>query len=71
MAEHERLGDHVRASRVVALASIGALRVVKVRLEGERVVGDMQLRWAPSGERWRLTAAELVRVQPIDVAPAL
>jgi len=70
-AEHDRLGDHVTASRVVALASIGHHRLVKVKLEGARVVGHMQLRWTPSAAGWRLTAADLVRVEPVDVGPVL
>jgi hypothetical protein len=70
-AEHDRLGDHVTAARVVALASIGHHRLVKVKLEGSRVVGHMQLRWTPSAAGWRLTAADLVRVEPVDVGPVL
>jgi hypothetical protein len=71
MAEHERLGDHVKTSRVVALAAIGHHRMVKVRLDGVRVVGYVQLRWTPFDAGWRIGAAELVRVEPVDVAPAL
>jgi hypothetical protein len=70
MAEHDRLGDHVTASRVVAMASIGHHRLVKLRLEGVRVVGYVQLRWTPSKAGWRVAAADLVRVEPIDVGPA-
>jgi hypothetical protein len=70
MAEHERLGDRVSASRVVALAAIGHHRLVKVRFDGARVVGYMQLRWTPGDAGWRITAAELVRVEPVDAAPA-
>jgi hypothetical protein len=70
-AEHDRLGDQVTASRVVALASIGHHRLVKVRLEGARVIGHMQLRWTPSAAGWRLSAADLVRVETIDVGPVL
>jgi hypothetical protein len=69
-AEHERLGDRVTASRVVALAAIGHHRLVKVRFDGARVVGYVQLRWTPTDAGWRVTAAELVRVEPVDVAPA-
>ena len=71
MAEHDRLGDQVTASRVVALASIGHHRLVKVRLEGARVVGYVQLRWTPTEAGWRVAAADLVRVEPVDVGPAL
>lgn len=71
MAEHDRLGDQVIGSRVVALAAVGHQRVVKVRLEGARVVGYMQLRWTPSRTGWRIAAAELVRLEPVDVSPAL
>jgi hypothetical protein len=70
IGEQDRLGDRVRASRVVALAAIGHHRLVKVRLDGTRVVGYMQLRWTPSEGGWRITAAELGRVEPVDVAPA-
>jgi hypothetical protein len=70
-AEHDRLGDRVTTSRVVALASIGHHRLVKVRLEGARVIGHMQLRWTPSAAGWRLTAADLVRVEPVDVGPVV
>jgi hypothetical protein len=68
--EQDRFGDRVGASRVVALAAIGHHRLVKVRLEGARIVGYMQLRWTPSEAGWRISAAELVRVEPVDVAPA-
>jgi hypothetical protein len=44
---------------------------VKVRLEGARVVGYVQLRWTPSPAGWRIAAADLVRVEPVDVSPAL
>jgi hypothetical protein len=71
MAEHDRLGDQVVGSRVVALAAIGHQRLVKVRLEGGRVVGYVQLRWTPSKAGWRIAAADLVRVEPLDVSPAL
>jgi hypothetical protein len=70
-AEQDRFGDRVGASRVVALAAVGHHRLVKVRLEGARVVGYMQLRWTPSEAGWRISAAELVRVEPVDVAPAV
>jgi hypothetical protein len=71
MAEHDRLGDQVVGSRVVALAAIGHQRLVKVRLEGGRVIGHVQLRWTPSKAGWRIAAADLVRVEPVDVSPAL
>jgi hypothetical protein len=70
MAEHDRFGDRVRGWRVVALAAVGRHRLVKVRLDGARLVGTVQLRWTPSDSGWRITAAELVRVEPVDVAPA-
>jgi hypothetical protein len=70
MAEHDRLGDQVTASRVVALASVGHHRLVKLRLEGARVVGYVQLRWRPSTDGWRVAAADLVRVEPLDASPA-
>jgi hypothetical protein len=69
-AEHDRLGDRVSASRVVALAAIGRHRLVKVRFDGARVVGYVQLRWTPTAAGWRIAAAELVRIEPVDVAPA-
>ncbi len=71
MAEHDRLGDQVVGSRVVALAAIGHQRLVKVRLEGGRVIGHVQLRWTPSKAGWRIAAADLVRDEPVDVSPAL
>ena len=70
MAEQDRLGDQVTASRVVALASIGRHRLVKLRLVGARVVGYVQLRWMPSKDGWRVAAADLVRIEPLDVGPA-
>ena len=66
-AEHDRLGDQVQASRVVALASVGQHRLVKLRLEGTRVVGYVQLRWTPSSAGWRVAGADLLRVEPVDV----
>jgi hypothetical protein len=69
IAEHDRLGDQVTASRVVALAAIGHHRLVKVRLEGARVVGYVQLRWTRSKAGWRIAAADLIRVEPVDVGP--
>jgi hypothetical protein len=71
MAEHDRFGDQITDSRVVALAAIGQQRLVKVRLEGVRVVGQVQLRWTPSAAGWRIAAADLVRVEPVDVSPAI
>jgi hypothetical protein len=71
MAEHDRFGDRVRAWRVVALAAVGGHRIVKIRLDGARMVGYVQLRWTRSADGWRLGGADLVRVEPIDVAPAL
>ena len=71
VAEHDRLGDRVVRSHVVALAAVGQHRLVKVRLEGPRVVGHVQLRWVPSPAGWRIAGAELVRVEPVDVGPAL
>jgi hypothetical protein len=70
MTEHDRLGDRVNASRVVALAAVGHHRFVKVRLDGARVTGHVQLRWTPTESGWRITAAELLRIEPQDVAPA-
>jgi hypothetical protein len=66
-AEHDRLGDQVQASRVVALAAVGRHRLVKLRLEGARVVGYVQLRWTPLSAGWRVAAADLLRVEPVDV----
>jgi hypothetical protein len=66
MAEHDRLGEPITASRVVALASIGRHRVVKIRAEGRRALGWLQVRWVPAGDGWRVAAADLVRVEPID-----
>jgi hypothetical protein len=43
---------------------------VKVRLDGTRVVGYVQLRWTPTDAAWRIAAAELVRIEPVDVTPA-
>ena len=71
LAEHDRFGDRVRGWRVVALAAVGRQRVVKVRLDGARMVGYVQLRWTRADAGWRIGAAELVRVEPVDVAPAL
>jgi hypothetical protein len=71
MAEHDRFGDQVVGARVVALAAIGHHRLVKVRLEGARMLGQLQLRWRPSPAGWRIAAADLVRLEPLDVSPAL
>jgi hypothetical protein len=70
-AENARFGERVRAARVVALATIGHHRIVKLRLEGERAVGYVQLRWTPVPSGWAITFAELVRVERVDAAPAV
>ena len=71
LAEHDRFGDRVRRCRVVALAAVGRHRLVKVRLDGARMVGYVQLRFVRTDAGWRIGAAELVRMEPVDVAPAL
>jgi hypothetical protein len=68
LAEYARLADRISGSQVVGLAAIGAQRMVKLRLEGPRVVGFIQLRWAPSTAGWRVAAGELVGTEPV-VAP--
>jgi hypothetical protein len=69
-AEHARFGDRVQACAVVALAAIGGHRIVKLRLTGARSVGHLQVRWTPAASGWTITFAELVRVEPADLAPA-
>jgi hypothetical protein len=62
---YARLGEPVRDSRVVGLAAIGGERIVKVRLQGARTVGFVQLRWTPSRAGWRVADADLVASEPV------
>jgi hypothetical protein len=64
-AEYAKLPVPSRAVRVVAVATIGAYRVVKLRFEGPRSVSLLQLRWRRGDDGWRVAAAELVRSEPL------
>lgn len=59
----------ITATRVVGLAGIGRQQMVKLRVEGRRVAGLVQLRWTPTPSGWRIAAAELVSTEPVSVAP--
>ena len=62
------LVDGVTATRVVGLAAIGHQRMVKLRIDGARVGGLVQLRWSPTPAGWRIVAAELVSLEPVSAA---
>ena len=49
--------------RMVALASIGRQRLVKLRLEGPEGAVVLVTRWAPSEDGWRAAALDLAAVQ--------
>jgi hypothetical protein len=57
------------ATRVVGLAAIGRQQMVKLRVEGARVGGLLQVRWTPTRSGWRIVAAELVSTEPVSAAP--
>ena len=57
------------ATRVVGLAAIGRQQMVKLRVEGARVGGLVQVRWARTPSGWRIIAAELVSAEPVSAAP--
>ena len=56
------------ATRVVGLAAIGHQHMVKLRVEGARVGGLVQLRWAQTSSGWRIVGAELVSTEPVSTA---
>jgi hypothetical protein len=63
------LVGRITATRVVGFAAIGRQQMVKLRVEGARVGGLVQLRWTPTPSGWRIVAAELVSTEPVSVAP--
>lgn len=63
-AEYARLRPPFAASRIVALATIGAYRVVKLALESPAGVSVLQLRWKPTDGGWRVVGCEVVRDGP-------
>ncbi len=48
---------------VVAFASLGHDRLVKIRLDGVRAGATLLMRWAAEGGAWRVTALEVSRVE--------
>lgn len=59
-----RLSPAFSSSRVVALAEIGAYRMVKLALSGEQGTIVLQERWQRTGGGWQVAAADVVRVEP-------
>jgi hypothetical protein len=59
----------ITATRVVGLAAIGRQQMVKLRVDGARASGLVQLRWAPTPSGWRIVAVELVSTEPVSTAP--
>jgi hypothetical protein len=64
LAPYAALVGPFTASRVIALATVGRYRVVKIRLEGPRSVAVVQQRWMPSDAGWHVAGVELVRSEP-------
>ena len=52
-----RLSDH----RVVAVARLGAQRIVKLRAGGPSASVTLALRWMPDPDGWRLESIEIAR----------
>ena len=52
-------------SAVLALAKIGAYRVVKLRLDGPRARSVLQLRWQRGDTGWQVVGAEIARSEPL------
>lgn len=59
-----RLSPALSSARVVALAEIGAYRMVKLALSGDRGTIVLQERWQRAGGGWQVAAADVVRVEP-------
>ena len=55
-------GQRLQSHRVVALASVGRQRLVKLRLEGPDGSVVLITRWAPGEDRWRAAALDLAAV---------
>ena len=49
---------------VVAIARIGAYRIVKLTLRGPRTLAVIQLEWRRDESGWRIVAGDLVRSEP-------
>jgi hypothetical protein len=63
------LGMPARGSEIVAVAEIGEYRLVKLALLGARGTALLVHRWRRSDDGWRISAADVVRVEPPS-APA-
>ena len=63
------LGARPRATAIVAVAEVGEHRLVKLALRGDAGTAVIVQQWRRASDRWRLHAAEVVRVEPAS-APA-
>jgi hypothetical protein len=62
--EYGRLSVPLTASEVVAVAKIGAYRMVKLAFKGPRGLAVVQQQWRQADDAWRLHSAEVVRIEP-------
>jgi len=58
--EYAKVPRPLRSSELVAMAKIGAYRVVKLRLDGPAGVAVVQLQWRHRDDGWRVTSAQVV-----------
>jgi hypothetical protein len=63
-AEYRGLSFPLAASEVVAVAKIGAYRMVKLAFKGPRGLAVVQQQWRQTDDTWRLYSAEVVRIEP-------
>ena len=60
--------DEFLSHRIVAFATLGNHRVVKLRLEGSAAAAVLQLRWGNLDGRWRVLETEVVRTERVSVS---
>jgi hypothetical protein len=62
------LGMPPQRSDIVAVAEIGAHRLVKLALRGSRGTALVVQQWRRAGDSWRIAAADVVRVEPASAS---
>lgn len=63
-AQYRTLSFPLTASKVVAVAKIGAYRMVKLAFKGPRGLAVVQQQWRQVEDAWQLSGAEVVRIEP-------
>lgn len=66
LAEYGKIARPVHAARVVACATIGEHRVVKLRFDGPKGISVVQLEWRRRPEGWVAVGGEIARRGPLE-----